>query len=142
MVPLWIGHLAGCALGMSLTSHLISPDTTFSFDPLDPEDAALTLMEIIKTFRRGFTRPLPATAKTGLAYVAALVDNDQDKAKSAAAKAYQGDGYNSKGELGYDPYLQRTFPDFDALWQDGENLFKDLAVTLYSPMVSAGEVRQ
>lgn len=142
MVPLWIGHLAGCAMGMSLTSHLISPDTTFSFDPLDPEDAALTLMEIIKTFRRGFTRPLPATAKTGLAYVAALVDNDQDKAKSAAAKAYQGDGYNSKGELGYDPYLQRTFPDFDALWQDGENLFKDLAVTLYSPMVSAGEVRQ
>ncbi len=137
LVSLWVGHVAGCAMGIDLTSHLIAPDAVAAFHPLDKPAALTILMEILTVFRQGLARPLPVTAKTGVAYAAALVAKDEQRAKNDAARVYAGDGFNARGELGYDPYLQRTFPDFDSLWQAHDTLFKDLAATLYAPMVQA-----
>jgi exodeoxyribonuclease V gamma subunit len=139
LVPLWVGHVAGCAMGIDLKSHLIAPDAVAAFHPLDKTEAFTILMEILTVFNQGLSRPLPVTAKTGLAYVAALTAKDEQRAKNDAARVYAGDGFNARGELGYDPYLQRPFPDFDLPWQARNNLFKDLAVTLYQPMVQAVE---
>lgn len=89
---------------------------------------------------KGLSRPLPVTAKTGLAYVHGMMTkNDEDKAKAEAAKIYEGDGYNSNGELGYDAYLRRAYPGFDDLWQAYDNQFVSLCQTLYEPLVSALE---
>jgi hypothetical protein len=42
-----------------------------------------------------------------------------DKLQSQLEKRYQGDGFNA-GVLARNPYLARAFPDFTALWADGE----------------------
>ena len=56
-------------------------------------------------------RPLPVTAKTALAYLAAMHSDDPkthpemkaQKALDAARKAYQGNGFNSFGRAGVQP---------------------------------------
>ncbi|CCK82346.1 exodeoxyribonuclease V subunit gamma [Desulfobacula toluolica] len=137
LIPLWIRHVSGCAQGINLASFLVAPDGIASLDPLEPAKAMEILMTLIEQFWTGLTRPLAVTARTGIAYVDALMTKDAQTAKSKALKTYEGDGFQSQGELGYDPYLQRAFPDFDALWQARDNSFERLCQTLYKPLVNA-----
>ena len=68
---------------------------------------------------------------------------DPGKAVDAARTAYQGNGYNAVGELGYSPYLQRIYPDFDTIWQADDNRFSTLAEALYAapgPILCAGAI--
>ncbi|MBF0233108.1 MAG: hypothetical protein HQK65_08735 [Desulfamplus sp.] len=64
-----------------------------------------------------------------------ISENDSQKAEKNARIKYEGDGYNSDGELGYSRYLQRVFPDFDSLWQAENNRFVQLAIKLYLPIL-------
>lgn len=137
LVPLWIRHVSGCAQGMDLAGFLIAPDGMASLAPLEQTKAREILMTLIELFWTGLTRPLPVTAKTGITYVDTLMTKDAQTAKSKALRTYEGDGFQSQGELGYDPYLQRAFPDFDALWQARDNSFERLSQTLYEPLVNA-----
>ena len=143
LVDLWVRHLAGCARGMSLTSILVAPDGLAEFPPLHPEKAGQWLDEIIRFWWLGLQQPLPVTAKTALAYVKILFSNGKEgdplKAREAARKAYEGDGYHFSGELGYADgvYLKRCYPDFDALWQAEQNRFKNLSEYIYGPLVNA-----
>lgn len=141
LVDLWVRHLAGCAQGMTLSSILVAPDGLTELPPLHPEKAGKWLHEIIRFWWQGLQQPLPVTAKTALAYVKILFPNDGEaaleKAREAARKAYEGDGYNVQGELGYTDgvYLKRCYPDFDALWRAENNSFKTLAKQLYKPLM-------
>jgi len=141
LVDLWVRHLAGCARGMTLTSILVAPDGLAELSPLHPEKAGQWLDEIIRFWWQSLQQPLPVTAKTALAYVKILFSNDGEealeKAREAARKAYEGDGYNFQGELGYTDgvYLKRCYPDFDALWQAKDNRFKTLAEQIYKPIM-------
>ena len=65
-------------------------------------------------------------------------EQDPLKAREAARKTYEGDGYNFSGELGYNDgvYLKRCYPDFEALWQAENNRFTTLAKGIYGPLVS------
>ena len=142
LVDLWVRHLAGCTQGMTLTSILVAPDGLAELPPLHPEKAGKWLDEIIRFWWQGIQEPLPVTAKTALAYVKTLFSNDGEealmKAQEAARKAYEGDGYNFQGELGYADgvYLKRCYPDFDALWRAEDNRFKTLAEWIYEPLMS------
>ena len=51
-----------------------------------------------------------------------------------AADVYEG-GYKVVGEKARQPSLARQYPDFEALWQDGE--FAHWAGVLYQPMLTA-----
>ncbi len=141
LVGLWVKHLAGCARGMALTSILVTPDGLAELPPLHPKKAGEWLDEIVKFWWRGLQQPLPVTAKTALAYLKLLFSNDgkgaPEKAREAAQKAYEGDGYHFKGELGYGDgvYLKRCYTDFDALWHAENNNFKTLAEQLYGPLM-------
>ncbi len=141
LVDLWVRHLAGCSQEMTLTSILIAPDGRAELPPLDPEKAAEWLNEIVQFWWQSLHQPLPVTAKTGLAYVKVLYLNSEEgvseKAREAARKTYEGDGYNFQGELGYSDgvYLKRCYPDFDALWQADHNRFKTLAERIYGPLM-------
>jgi exodeoxyribonuclease V gamma subunit len=80
------------------------------------------------------------TAKTALAYLRTLhadPKHDGQKAVDAARQAYQGDGRNALGELGYSPYLKRIYADFDALWQADGNRFTALVEVLYEPLAKS-----
>jgi exodeoxyribonuclease V gamma subunit len=141
LVGLWVKHLAGCARGMVLTSILVAPDGLAELPPLHPEKAGKWLADIIAFWWQGLQQPLPVTAKTALAYLKRLFSNNGDgvleKAREAARKAYEGDGYHFKGELGYGDgvYLKRCYPDFDALWQAENNSFETLAEQFYGPLM-------
>jgi exodeoxyribonuclease V gamma subunit len=142
LVALWVKHLAGCARGMALTSILVAPDGLAELPPLHPEKAGKWLADIIAFWWQGLQEPLPVTAKTALAYLNLLFSSDNregvlEKAREAARKAYEGDGYHFKGELGYGDgvYLKRCYPDFDALWQAENNSFETLAERIYGPLM-------
>ncbi|MCX5883970.1 MAG: exodeoxyribonuclease V subunit gamma [Deltaproteobacteria bacterium] len=150
LLGLWVRHLAGCAQGASLTSCLIAPDGIAELVPLDKEAAENCLTDIIVHWWSGLQQPLPVTARTALAYLAALhSDHPKDtpemkrqKAVDAARRAYQGDGFNASGELGYSLYLARTYPDFNALWQADGNQFDHLATSIYAPLLQASRVHE
>ena len=141
LVGLWVKHLAGCAQKIALTSILVAPDGLAELPPLPPEKAGKWLDEIVKFWWQGLQQPHPVTAKTAPAYLKILFSNKGDnvleKAREAARKTYEGDGYNFSGELGYADgvYLKRCYLDFDALWQAEESRFKILAEQLYGPLM-------
>ena len=142
LVGLWVKHLAGCARGIALTSTLVAPDGLAELPPLHPEKAGEWLTGIIAFWWQGLQQPLPITAKTALAYLKLLFSSDGEdvleKAREAARKAYEGDGYSFSGELGYADgiYLKRCYPDFDVLWEAEHNRFKTLAERFYGPLMS------
>jgi exodeoxyribonuclease V gamma subunit len=137
-------------MGLFLTSCLAAPDGIAELQPLNRDCAEKRLAEIMSHRRSGLMQPLPVTAKTALAYLAArLSDNPKDsadmkqqKAVDAASTAYQGNGYNALGELGHSFYLARTYPDFSALWEADGNRFSRLATTLYGPLLQSIRIHQ
>ncbi len=138
LAGLWVKHVAGCARGLALASHLVAPDATVSLSPMAQPRAGKILTDMVSCLFNGLRLPLPVTAKTGLTYAHALISKDADEAKAEALKTYQGDGFRS-GELDYDPYLQRAYPGFEDLWQARDNHFVFLCQTLYQPLVEALE---
>ena len=142
LAGLWVKHLAGCARGMVLTSILVAPDGLAELPALHPEKAGEWLDKIVKFWWQGLQQPLPVTAKTALAYLKLLFLSDGEgvleKAREAARKAYEGDGYHFEGELGYGDgvYLKRCYPDFDTLWQAEQCHFKTLAKRNYGPLMA------
>ncbi|MBT8339372.1 MAG: exodeoxyribonuclease V subunit gamma [Desulfatitalea sp.] len=140
LISAWVCHLAGCAQGLDLTSFLVAPDGLIKLPPLGRDPARKWIDTIIAHWWFGLRQPLPVTAKTALAYLRVLHADpgiDPEKALNAARNAYQGNGYNAFGELGYSLYLQRIFPDFETLWQAEDNRFTTLAQALYAPMVQS-----
>jgi exodeoxyribonuclease V gamma subunit len=143
LVGSWVKHLAGCAQGISLASYLVATDGIVELRPLEQGCADNWLAEIMAHRELGLIQPLPVTARTALAYLAALKSDDPKdtleikrlKARDAARKIYQGNDYNSAGELGYSRYLARTYPDFSAIWQADGNRFDHLASSLYAPLL-------
>jgi exodeoxyribonuclease V gamma subunit len=138
LIPLWVHHLAGCAQGLDLTSYLVAPDGRVKLPPLGRDPARRWFDTLMAHWWSALQQPLPVAAQSALAYLRVLhsaSDVDPDKAVEAARSAYQGNGYNAWGELGYSPYLQRSYPDFDAIWQADDNRFALLAEALYAPMV-------
>lgn len=136
---LWVKHVAGCAQGYNLASHLVAPDGIVCFSSIEKSMAQKILNEMVLCLFQGLRQPLPVTAKTGLVYAHTLRTKDEDTARSAAAKAYEGDGFKSGGELGYDAYLRRAYPGFEDLWQAHGNYFVSLCQILYDPLVLALE---
>jgi len=145
LVGAWVKHLAGCAQGIPLTNYLVAPDGVAELRQLDQDCAKKWLNEIINHWWSGLQHPMPVTAKTALAYLAAMQsDNPGDttemkrqKAVDSARIAYQGNGFNTLGELGYSLYLARIYPDFSAIWQTDGNQFVRLATSLYAPLLQS-----
>ncbi len=137
LVGLWVRHVAAAAQGRDLESALVAPDGIVSFAPLSRDRGLALLLTMIRAWKQGMTRPLPVTARTGLAYAHNLVAKDGEAAQKAAQSAYEGDGFLFTGELGYDPCLQRSYPEFEDLWQANDNQFSTLSTALYAPLVDA-----
>ncbi|MBM9535941.1 exodeoxyribonuclease V subunit gamma [Desulfobulbus alkaliphilus] len=139
LAGLWVKHVAGCAQGIRLASHLVAPGGTVSLAPMGQSLARHILTDMVVCLCSGLRWPLPVTAKTGLAYTHALLSQDEDRAKATASRVYEGDGFNSGGELAHDPCLQRAYPTFTDLWQARDNHFAALCQILYTPLLQALE---
>ena len=155
----WVKHVLGCAVGLSLTSSLVAPDGIVSFNPLEKPTAKTLLHDIMDLWWQGLCFPQPITPRTAMAWLLKAPElrrdvSDEDSAgteekhgedvseiamtmaRNDACKVYQGDGFHS-GEIGYTPCALRTYPDFDSLWQAHNNAFPMLARRLYGPLFYA-----
>ena len=90
-------------------------------DAIDLQEAKQILVQLASAWQQGLQMPLPVAIKSAFAW---LPKQDIEVAK----KAYDGDDFNS-GELDYDGYLRRFYPEFDDL---GVDSFTEWAESLYA----------
>lgn len=144
LIPAWIQHLAGHLDGQPLTTHLIGKNGQVVLRPLDPEWATRCFKDLIEAYVAGLCSPLPLTVKSALGWLtkggeacSGPLNECRSGAVAATQKAYEGDRY-SPGETANNPYLQRVYPTFEALWSDGA--FTAWSERLLSPLLkSVGE---
>lgn len=126
LIPAWVQHLAGHLHGQPLTTCLIGKNGRVILNPLEPALAKQHFIDLLHAYVAGLRYPLPITIKTGFGWLTQngerfsgpLEQCQADKAVAAARNTYEG-GY-SPGELARNPYLQRCYPSFEALWAQGE----------------------
>ncbi|AKU10061.1 exodeoxyribonuclease V, gamma subunit [Azoarcus sp. CIB] len=131
----WIAHVAGHLAGAPMTSLVVGKVGDAPIDALDVDAARGWFGSLLDAWHAGLARPLPLAAKTAFAWLdkGGRADTPRDgDAGRAARLAYEGDGFKLRGEIEDSPYLARAWPDFDALWADGE--FARLADTLLRPV--------
>ena len=107
----WVRHLAACASGLSIRTLIVAADEVLEIAPLFTEDAKACLESLISAWHDGLQTPLPVEVKTAFVW---LESNNQ----AEALKKYEGSEFGGdwgQGEVDYDGYLRRFFPNFDAL---------------------------
>ncbi|ESS72387.1 exodeoxyribonuclease V gamma chain [Methyloglobulus morosus KoM1] len=134
----WVQHLLGCAVGMSLQSLVISADSVLEIAPIPKEAADDLLKTLGYAWHQGLQAPLPIACKTEFAWL----DAKPEQADAVAISKYEGNDW-SKGEVHYDAYLARFFPNFASLSPpDSEHGFKFWADTLYRPLFDHAKLHQ
>jgi len=131
MMPAWLDHLAAHAHGRPLTTVLVSPQGSVSFDPLDPAWAAEQWQALWAAWQAGMRAALPVEIDAAGAWLRAGADPEPGgKAWRAAEDIYL-------RRVEDDLYLRRCYPDFDRLCAGGG--FFHWAATLYG--AAAGAIR-
>jgi exodeoxyribonuclease V gamma subunit len=120
LIPMWLRQLAAAAQGHAVTGFLAARDAIVIMSPLDQRGAAETLGDIVRIWRDGMNRPLPAACKTALALVGG---NDP-------RPVYDG-GFEMSGEVD-DLCLARLWPEYENL--RGEPDHEDVSRALYQPL--------
>ena len=125
----WLQHLAACADGQPVYSHIVGVDGVVEIEPLPQPEAHAHLQNLLTAWRQGLQAPLPLACRTAFAWLNAT----EEKALETAQIHYDGDDWNN-GEVDYDPYLARFFPNFASLHQTGQADFESWADKLYRPI--------
>ena len=112
---------------------VIARDVTLTWQPLGRDQAISIVAAWLQAWIAHVRKPLPVTARSALIFLPICAEKGEEVARLKAAESY--DGGFSAGEKDRQPSLCRQFPDFDALWQDGE--FAHWAGVLYEPMLTA-----
>ena len=118
----WLQQLLAAASGVALQTELVAVDGVFSLPAYQTEQAKTQLQHLFNWLNESLCRPLPVElgcARLVLQAELAAGHAPDDKLQSQLEKRYQGDGFNA-GVLARNPYLARAYPDFTALWADGE----------------------
>ena len=129
LIGQWLQHLAACAVGLNTQSIMIGADQWLTIQPLPQYQAYELLADLIQAWQLGLQYPLPIACRTGFAWLKAAAET----AKQAAQSQYEGDDWNA-GEVDYDAYLARFYPDFASLYPTGQPNFEYWADKLYRPL--------
>ncbi|MBY6186600.1 exodeoxyribonuclease V subunit gamma [Marinobacter hydrocarbonoclasticus] len=137
-LDLYLGHLAGCAEGLTLTSYLVGADTAFYLAPLPAGEAKRQLSQLMEHYLNAMTTPQPVAPRAALAF---LSENEKAEEHEVAAlekalTAYEG-AFVLMGDRDRSPYLRRQFPGFADMPADA---FMALAQALYQPLREMEEV--
>jgi exodeoxyribonuclease V gamma subunit len=133
LMKYWVLHLAACAEGRELETHVAAADGILKIKPLGQAEASGHLQTLLYAVYQGMRNPLPVACKTAFAWLAARKDRSGKETKEAQA-CYEGSDWKD-GEVAYDPYLARFFPTFEELRQaDSDIGFEFWTETLYGPI--------
>ncbi|MGO2398867.1 MAG: exodeoxyribonuclease V subunit gamma [Halomonas sp.] len=141
----WVAHLAANAVS-PMTTQLLSKAGHARFEPLAADTAQGHLATIVQCWKEGMTLPLPLAPQAAFAWLSkeGTVDSTADSdAFSAAASTYEGGRFQT-GEVAQSAYLARQWPNFEALFNEGNQKgansalrFSALADALYLPLYRA-----
>ncbi|MGZ0079553.1 exodeoxyribonuclease V subunit gamma [Methylomonas sp. YC3] len=128
----WLQHLAACADSLPVTTLVIGADTAIEMPIVEQDDAYQQLQDLVAAYHEGVQAPLPVACRTAFSWLAAPPETAREKAQAR----YDGDDWNA-GEVQYDAYLARFFPNFASLTAfDAEKDFAYWADNLYRPMLA------
>lgn len=129
----WLQHLLACADGTPMHSYIIAADCVLEILPIATDKAHSYLQTLLLAWQQGLQAPLPVACRTAFVWLTA----PEEKALIHAEQQYGGDDWN-RGEVDFDRYLARFFPDFVALFPDfalwSDKLYRPL--TLHIRQVS------
>jgi exodeoxyribonuclease V gamma subunit len=112
----WVLHLTACTEESNLQTIVVSPDCVIEFPPLSKLTAYGLLSNLVNAWHEGLQSPLPIACRTAFTWLGA----NPEKAELTAKSQYEGNEW-SYGEINYDAYLARLFPDFDSLNDPEDN---------------------
>ncbi len=141
LLPFWVQHVAGHLAGQPLTTVVVSKVGTVRLEPLTQQHAIDHWTALLEAWHEGMRWPLPVAAKTGFAWLekgGSPSGSMTSEAGKAARKRYEPEGAAAGmpgGAESESPYLQRVWPDFDALWAEGDFAF--WANRLLKPLLDA-----
>jgi exodeoxyribonuclease V gamma subunit len=130
----WIHQVVAAACGYPLNTFLVAEDGCLALSPVSQEAAEGILCRWLQAYTAGLQAPLPVAMKTAATWLAGA-DRDAEKARQAARRVYEGDGFNRVGEVQQSASLGRHFASFDALWGDGD--FAHWSALLYGDLLRA-----
>ncbi|MDX1805075.1 MAG: exodeoxyribonuclease V subunit gamma, partial [Alcanivorax sp.] len=107
----WVIHLAACAAGHPLSTHVQGQEGRFTLPHLNREAAQQHLDGIGQAWQQALCEPLPVACATAFAW---LQGEEKDNGEAQARKAFES-GFMHTGEQEKDAALARAWPDFDAL---------------------------
>ena len=126
----WVQHLAGCAIEVNVETLVVSPDGLIAIPALPKDVAYGQLTTLVNAWYLGIQEPLPVACRTAFTWLSAKPGLEQ----TAAQSQYEGDDYKN-GEVNFDAYMARFFPDFASLSEsDTRKSFEYWANTLYRPL--------
>ncbi|MFW8566926.1 exodeoxyribonuclease V subunit gamma [Orrella sp. 11846] len=126
MLKPWVEHIVVCASGYACTSYLFGADYSVRVLPVEPQEAQAQLQTWLKYYQQALTRPLPVTAKTGIALHYPYKAGPKTRRSS---EAFGTGGRYGRGESNYEILLTRVYPSFEAMLETGE--FEELAQALF-----------
>jgi exodeoxyribonuclease V gamma subunit len=130
LLPHWVAHLAGHLGGEGLTTVVVSKAGTATLQPLSHAQALECWERLLDAWEQGLRLPLPFAVQAACAWLR------KGDAEAARACYEDHDPDNMKfGERDRNAYLARAFPNFEALWADGE--MAHWAEALLRPLVDA-----
>lgn len=132
----WVQHLAACADHLPVQTLVVAADTVIEITPLEQAEAFARLNSLLTAYHQGMQIPLPIACKTAFVWLTACSEKELATAMQKASSKYEGDDWNA-GEVTYDAYLARFFPDFASLNPNAPDQgFTYWADELYRPMLA------
>jgi exodeoxyribonuclease V gamma subunit len=134
LIAHWVAHLAAQVAVGPLTTVVVSKIGSVELAPLADEKARAHLLVLLRAWDEGMRRPLPLAVNAAFAWLGKWSPEtaaDRTLARDAARAVYDGTSWQA-GERDMNAYLQRVYPDFDALAASGD--FERLAVDLLLPL--------
>lgn len=135
LVSPWLNHLLANTLQPCQTL-LLSQAGELSFAAIPAAVAGEQLDQLLRSYWQAHQTPWPLELECAMHYLSNIesVKYSTEDLLKQCQKKYQGDSYNP-GIVQRNPYLQRLFPDFQQLYQEGA--FVAHATTLYQPLLLA-----
>jgi exodeoxyribonuclease V gamma subunit len=130
LLPHWVAHLAGHLDGQPLTTVVVSKAGSALLKPLDIAHAQACWAQLLRAWDEGLQRPLPFAVLPACAW---MKGGDLEAARACYEEHDPDNGKFAERER--NAYLARAFPDFEALWADGE--FAQWAQALLRPLADA-----
>ncbi|MEQ3778284.1 MAG: exodeoxyribonuclease V subunit gamma [Alcanivorax sp.] len=129
----WTLHLAACAAGHPLNTHIQGQDGRITLPHLNRSDAQHCLDQLGHAWQQALCEPLPIACATAFAW---LKGEEKDNGDNEARKVFES-GFMHTGEQDKEPAIARAWADFDSMLaarHGDDSAFAYWTEQLYAPL--------